>query len=293
MTTEAHASDDDRPPVPPIRPDNLACCDTGCIPCVFDVYEEHLDEYRDALRAWRERHAAAPQGEPGMQVLSTLAVMGAMPHLSALHAASGGGEPKTDFAPTSALIARILGGDLADVAILTKEAVHRLMVDGLLLAGSRVDVAVSQVGIAVRAGAPKPDISTVDALKSTLLAAQSICYSKIGASGVFFAELIRRLGIEEQVNAKATIIAGGFTAELAAGGQVQLAVQQVSELMMVPAIDIVGPLPAGAESVTTFSGALLTHSLRHDEGRRFLRFLGSEQAIPLLHAWGLEAAGPS
>ena len=280
---------EDPPPVPPLRPDNLACCDTGCIPCVFDVYEEHLDDYRDALRQWRERHAAPSQGE--LEVLSTLAVMGAMPRLGELFAASGGAAPACDFAPTNALLGRILEGELADVAILTKEAVRQMMVDGLLLAGSQVDIAVSKVGIAVKAGAPRPDISTMEALRATLLAAPSICYSKIGASGVFFAELIRRLAIDEQVDAKATIIPGGFTAEWVANGKVQLAVQQVSELMIVPGVDIVGPLPPGAESVSVFSGALLTHSLRHDEGRQFLRFLGSEEALPVLQSWGLEAPG--
>lgn len=277
----------DAPPVPPLRPDNLACCDTGCIPCVFDIYEERLDAYRDALRAWRERHAV-PGAEPGLKVLSTLAVMGAMPRLAALYASAGGLAPSTDFAPTNALFSRLLKGELADVAILTKDAVHQMMVDGLLLAGSRVDIAVSRIGIAVKAGAPRPDISTVDALRATLLGAQSIAYSKIGASGIFFAALIKRLAIEDEVNARATIVPGGFTAQWAADGKVQLAVQQLSELMMVPGVEIVGPLPDGAQSAGTFSGALLTHSLQHEEGRRFLRFLGSGAAHAPLRDWGLE-----
>ena len=281
---------DEAPPVPPLRPDNLACCDTGCIPCVFDVYEEHLDEYRDALRAWRDRHAE-PGHEPSLKVLSTLAVMGAMPRLAALYATAGGLAPSTDFAPTNALVARILKGELADVAILTKEAVHRMMVDGLLLAGSHVDIAVSRIGMAVKAGAPKPDISTVDALRSTLLAARSIAYSRIGASGIFFAALIKRLGIEEEVNAKATIVPGGFTAQWAADGKVELAVQQLSELMMVPGVEIVAPLPDGAQSEGTFSGALLTHSLRQEEGRCFLRFLASGAAHAPLRDWGLAPGG--
>ena len=280
---------DDPPPVPPVRPDNLACCDTGCIPCVFDVYEEHLDDYRAALRQWRERQPAA-QGETGVQVFATLAVMGAMPKLAAMFAAIGNPAPQAEFAPTNALLARILKGELADVAILTKAAVHQMMGDGLLLAGSDVDIAISRVGLAVKAGAPKPDIATLDALRATLLGAQSIAYSSIGASGIFFASLIRQLGIEAEVGARATIVPGGFTAQFAADGKVQYAVQQLSELMMVPGVDIVGPFPEGARCESVFSGALLTHSLRHEEGRRWLRFLASGETRPELEAWGLSPA---
>ena len=267
----------------------MACCDTGCIPCVFDVYDEHLDDYRAALREWRERQPAA-HGETGLKVFSTLAVMGAMPKLAAMFAATGSPAPQAEFAPTNALLARILKGELADVAILTQEAVHQMMADGLLLAGSHVDIAVSRVGLAVKAGAPRPDIATVDALKATLLGAQSIAYSRIGASGIFFAALIRQLGIEAEVAARATIVPGGFTAQFVADGKVQYAVQQLSELLMVPGVEIVGPLPEGARCESVFSGALLAHSLRHEEGRRFLRFLASGETHPELEAWGLAPA---
>ena len=108
----------------------------------------------------------------------------------------------------------------------------------------------SLVGLAVKAGAPKPDIGTAEALKATLLAAQSIAYSRLGASGVFFAELIERLGIAEAVNAKATIIPSGLTGALVARGEAQMAVQQLSELMAVPGLDIVGPLPASLQTPT-------------------------------------------
>lgn len=279
----------DPPPVPPLRPDNAACCDTGCIPCVFDVYDEHLDDYRGALRKWRERQPAAEK-ESALKVFATLAVQGAMPQLARQFASSGGCGLDAEFAPTNALLARIVKGELADAAILTKDAVHRMMVDGLLLAGSHVDIAISRVGIAVKAGAAKPDISTVEALKATLLAAESIAYSRIGASGIFFAELIRRLGIDEEVDARATIVPGGFTAQWVADGKTQLAVQQLSELRMVPGVEIVGALPEGAQSASVFTGAVLSHSLRHDDARAFLRFLASGEAAPQLRAWGLEPA---
>ena len=136
----------------------------------------------------------------------------------------------------------------------------------MLAPDSVADVAVSLVGVAVKAGAARPDISSVEALKAALLQAKSIAYSRIGASGVFFAELIQRLGIADEVNAKATVIPSGFTAELAARGEVELAVQQVSELMLVPGIDIVGPLPPGAESVTMFTAGVLAGSATGSRG---------------------------
>lgn len=148
--------------------------------------------------------------------------------------------------------------------------------------------AISLVGIAVKAGSTKPDIGSVAALTSALLEARSIAYSKIGASGVFFAELIQRLGIAEAVNAKATVIPSGFTAELAARGEVELAVQQVSELMVVPGIDVVGPLPPGAESVTMFSAGVFTGAAHPAAARDLLVFLRSADA--LLKAAGLQPA---
>ena len=115
--------------------------------------------------------------------------------------------------------------------------------------GTRTDVALSFVGIAVKAGAPKPDISSLATFKAALLAARSVAYSKIGASGLFFAGLIERLGIAAEVNAKAVIVPSGFTAERLTSGEADLAVQQISELMVVPGIEVVGLLPAEIQTV--------------------------------------------
>ncbi len=149
------------------------------------------------------------------------------------------------------------------------------------------DIAISHVGIAVRAGSPKPDISSVDALKAVLLAAKSIAYSRIGASGVFFAELIRRLGIADAVNAKA-IITAGLTGEVVARGEAELAVQQISELMQVRGLDIVGPLPPGAESITMFSTGVFSASAQADAARQLIAAFRSPDAGKALVAAGLQ-----
>ena len=225
-----------------------------------------------------------------LKILSTLAVQGALPALVARYEQSAGAIIEIEFAPTNGLLARIAAGEAADVAILTRGAVDDLAAQGVLATHSMADVGISLVGIAVRAGAAKPDIASVAALTAALLQAESIAYSQIGASGVFFAELIQRLGIADAMNAKATIIPSGFTGELAARGEVELAVQQVSELMLVPGIDVVGPLPPGAESVTMFSAGVLAASDQAEAALELIAYFRSSDAAQALSAAGLQPA---
>lgn len=224
-------------------------------------------------------------------IVSTLAVMGAMPRIAAAYQVAAGVALETDFSPTVALLERLRGGAEADIAILTAGGIDEMIAQGLIRAGTRTDVALSFVGIAVKAGAPKPDIGSVEALRATLLAARSIAYSRIGASGIYFASLIGRLGIADAVNAKATIVATGFTAEQAANGTVELAVQQISELMVVPGIEVVGPLPPEVQSVGIFSAGLLTASVQPEAAGALLRYLASPAVAPPLQAAGLQPAG--
>lgn len=185
-----------------------------------------------------------------MRVLSTLAVMGVLREVLAA------GAIEASFDPTARLLARIAGGERGDIAILTEAGIEALIAQGVLAAGTRRDLTRSFIGLAVPAGAPHPEIGTVAALRATLLAAPSLAYSRAGASGIFFAELLERLGIAEAVNAKATVIPQGLTGELAARGEAALAIQQVSELMAVPGVEIVGRLPEGANTCAVFSAAL-------------------------------------
>src|SRR5262245_23315772 len=132
-----------------------------------------------------------------IKLLSTLAVQAALPELLERFQAASGSSVEVHFGPTSGLLERIAAGETADVAIMTRAALDDLAARGMVRADALADIAISHVGVAVRAGAPKPNISSVDALKTALLSAKSIAYSRIGASGVFFAELIRRLGIAD------------------------------------------------------------------------------------------------
>jgi molybdate transport system substrate-binding protein len=221
-------------------------------------------------------------------MLSTRAVQGALPTLLSSFEQATGAKVVIDFSPTNALVARIKEGDRGDVAILTREGVAELAGLGILDGASAVDLVRSMVGLAVKAGAPKPDIATAEAFTAALLAASSIVYSRLGASGVYFAGLIERLGIADAVNAKATIIPSGLTGELVARGEVEMAVQQLSELKAVPGVDIVGPLPASLQTPGIFSAAAFTGSTNTDLARRLLNVLASPDAGAAYRAAGLE-----
>jgi molybdate transport system substrate-binding protein len=223
----------------------------------------------------------------GLELLSTLGLQGALRELIPAFETNTGQKIQAAFGPTAVQMDRIAGGATADVAILTAAGIDALIAVGTMLPGSRVDLALSAVGFAVRAGLPKPDISSVDAVRHALRQAKSIVYSKAGASGIFFAGLIERLGLADEVNAKATIIPSGFTAERVANGEAELAVQQISELMEVPGIDIVGKLPAEIGSETIFSVGLFTASTRPDQARAFIAYLSTPSAAATITQSGL------
>jgi molybdate transport system substrate-binding protein len=224
---------------------------------------------------------------PPIRVLSTLGVLGVVRGL--LPAAEAAGfATEFRFDPTARLVAAIEAGERGDLAILTAEAVEAQMAAGILVPGTRVDLCHSYVGLAVPAGAPRPDIATPEALRATLLAAPSLAYSRAGASGIFFAGLLERLGIAAEINAKATIIPQGFTAEWAARGEVAIAIQQVSELMAIPGVDIVGKLPAAANTCAVFAAAQFAGG--GEAPAALLRWLAAAMTPAVLRAGGLDPA---
>jgi molybdate transport system substrate-binding protein len=226
--------------------------------------------------------------EDVVRVLSTLALKGAVASLAGRYEAESGARIDADFAPTLALLDRLRGGEIADIVILTREALDDLAAKGEVVADSRADLARSFVGIAVKAGAAHPDIATEAALRATLLGARSVAYSRIGASGILFAQLIERMGIASEINARAVIIPSGFTAERLVAGEADLAVQQISELKLVRGVEVVGPIPRELQTPAVFSAGRLAMSKRADQSDRLLRFLTSPEAAPALRESGLE-----
>ena len=224
------------------------------------------------------------RGTPELRVFSTLGVAGVLDGFVPSYAAA---RVVLTLAPTQLLVQRIRAGERADLAILVDESVDALVAEGVLLPG-RTDLARSLVGVAVRAGAPRPDISTKEAFVASMLAAGSLALSRAGASGLFFAGLLERLGIADAVNAKATVIASGFTGELVARGEAEVAVQQISELMVVPGLDIVGPLPPGIEGVSVFSAAVFAGTEEAEAAAAFVAALGDAGLGAVYRAKGLE-----
>jgi molybdate transport system substrate-binding protein len=223
-----------------------------------------------------------------VRILSTLALKGAVHRLADQYEASTATRIDADFAPTLALLGRLRGGENADVVILTREGLDALSDEGRVVKQTKVDLARSYVGIAVRQGFARPDIATEAALRAALLGARSVAYSRLGASGIFFAQLIERMGIAAEINAKATIAPSGFTAERLVTGEADLAVQQISELKQVAGIEVVGAIPLELQSPTVFSAGRMAASNKIDQSDRLLRYLASPEVAPVLRDSGLE-----
>ncbi|MGT2436205.1 substrate-binding domain-containing protein [Bradyrhizobium betae] len=223
-----------------------------------------------------------------IRMLSTLGLMGAMRSLSSAFEGATGIHVDADFAPTLALLRRLRDGEAADLVILTREGLDEMIGEGRVVAGSAADLARSFVGIAVRAGQAHPDISTEAMLRKALLAARSVAYSRLGASGVYFAQLIQRWGVAVEINAAATIVQQGFTAERLVSGEADLAVQQISELKQVEGIEVVGPIPHDLQIPAVFSAGLMANAKHAEAADRLLRYLASPEVVPVLRQSGLE-----
>ena len=190
------------------------------------------------------------------------------------------------------LVARIEAGETADVLILSRAGIDALRKKGKVAAGSDVTLAGSGVAIAVKVGAPKPDISTPEALKQALLKARSIAYSEPsagGASGVYFAKLLERMGIAEQMKPKTKYPpAGGFSGELLLTGEAELAVQQKPELLHVAGTEIVGLLPGDLNLVTEFAAGIMAGSKNAETGKALIQSLRSPEGAALFRLKGLD-----
>jgi molybdate transport system substrate-binding protein len=226
--------------------------------------------------------------ENAVRVLSTLALKGALARLSNVFEADTGVQIAADFAPTLNLLERLRNGEAADVVILTDEGLATLQATGGIAASTGVVLARSWVGLAVKAGQPHPDITTEGALRVALLAARAVAYSRLGASGVYFAQLIGKLGIADQVNARAIIVPMGLTAERLVTGEADVAIQQISELKLVAGAEIAGPVPHHLQTAAVFAAGRLATATKVREADLLLRFLTSSQALAALEESGLE-----
>ena len=188
-----------------------------------------------------------------LELMSTMALRSVLDEVIPDFEKLTGTSVKIKYGPTAKLIERIRSGARGDIVIAVAGSINELEAEHILQQGTRVDLVTSEVAMAVKLGAPVPDISTQEAFIATLRAARSFVFSKQGASGMYFASLLKRLGIDEELHPKATVLAEGLTGELVARGEIELAVQQMSELMQVPGINIFAKLPPAVQQSTTFS----------------------------------------
>jgi len=236
-------------------------------------------------------------GAAEITVLSSIGLQSVLEDLAPKFENSSGHKLSLTFGLAGPFAKRVQDGEAVDILV-----APRGFIDGLIKANrsepnSETNLARSSVGVAVRKGAPKPDISTPEALKRALLAARSISYTNPafgGASGVHFGKVIERLGIADEMKAKTKFPPqGGFTAPLLASGEVDLAVQQIGELISVPDVELLGPLPGDLQSVTTMTVAIPSAARQPEAARALIKYLQSPEATAVMKAKGLDPIAES
>jgi molybdate transport system substrate-binding protein len=186
---------------------------------------------------------------------------------------------------------KVVSGEAADVVVVSDTVLEQLAPPGLVVADTRADIARTAMGVAVRQGAPLPDISTTEAFKQSILAAKSLVYTdpaRGATSGTHFAAVLQRLGIAEAVKGKTLLWQGGYAAEALVTGQAELCVHQISEILPVKGVTLVGPLPKELQKLTTYSAAVATRATTPEVARAFVAYLARPSFKPKLAAAGLD-----
>jgi molybdate transport system substrate-binding protein len=231
---------------------------------------------------------------PGMaqaaeiKLLASTAIKDAYLELLPQFEQATGHKVTAEWSSTPDIQKRIAAGESADLVILGSSGTEELIKQGKLNPSSRTNFAKSGIGVAVRAGMPKPDISSADAVKKSVLAAKSVAYSA-GASGIYLVRMFEKLGISDQVKSKtATVKPGEPVGEVVARGEAEIGFQQVSELIHVKGIEYLGPLPAEIQNITVFSGGIHSATKEADAATALVQFLTALPATPILKKHGLE-----
>lgn len=192
-----------------------------------------------------------------------------------------------------AMVARIKGGESGDIVILGDGAIKELIEAGIITAASRRAFARAVVGVGVRKGTPHPDITTVDALRQTLLAAKSIAHTVHGASGMYIPTLLEKLGIAEQMEAKTVTRPGGYIGTVVVAGEADLALQQIPELLAVPGLEVVGPLPGAVQKVLDTAVGIIATSKHAVAAQTMLDDFTAPSHAELFKSRGLEQVAHS
>jgi len=223
-----------------------------------------------------------------LKVMAASAVKEAYIELVSDFEKSSGNKVITIWGGTEGLAKRISSGEVVDIVIVAAPNIDKLIIEGKLVAGGRVDIAKSGVGIALRTGLPKPDISSPEAVKRAVLAATLVAYST-GPSGFYIAELFKKMGIADQIKDKVRQPASGAPlGELVARGEADLGFEQISNLIHVKGIDYLGPLPPDIQNITVYSAGVHTAAPAPGPARALVKFLTAPEAGPVIRRIGME-----
>ena len=226
-----------------------------------------------------------------LKVLASVALTSSLDELTPVYEKETGDKLSIGYSLAADLKKRILDGETADVIILTQPMMEELQTQHKLAVNSLMNVAGTPVSVVARAGALKPDISSVDALKHTLLTARSIVYAdpaKGGASGVYFARVLDRLGIAGQLKDKTILVPGAQAADVVAKGDAELGVAQASEIVPVTGVQLIGPLPGELASTTVFAAGIGAESKSPEAAKALVKFLTGSEAASHLKTKGFE-----
>jgi molybdate transport system substrate-binding protein len=226
-----------------------------------------------------------------IKVLTSVALTSALDELAPQFERATGNKLTIGYGLISDIRKRIIAGETADVVILSRPAMEDLQKQDKIAPGSIANVVATPVAVAVRAGAPKPDISSADALKRALLAAKSIVYAdpaKGGASGVHFAHVVDQLGIAEQLKSRTILVPGAQAADVVAKGEAEIGIGQASEIVPVSGAQLVGPLPGELGSVTEFTAGIGAGSKASEAAKSLILFLTGPAAAPVFKSKGLQ-----
>lgn len=232
----------------------------------------------------------APAQAAELTVLSAGAINSVAAALTPAYEAHSGNKVVRRNDTVGGLLRRIAAGETFDVVLMSPAGLDELAKDGKIVAGSQVKLAQVGVGVGVRNGAPPPDITTVAAFKAAMLQARAVAYidpASGGSSGIYVAKLFQTLGIADAMGPKSVLVKGGLAATAVVDGRADLVVQQISEVLAVPGITLVGPLPAAIQNQTIYAGAIASDSAAPQAARAFLDALTGPEAAKLLAEKGM------
>lgn len=225
-----------------------------------------------------------------IKVIASNAVKGSVNDVVSRFEQTSGNKVVTTWGGTEAITKRISSGEVFDVVIIAAPNIDKLIQEGQIVRGSRTDFAKSGIGVAIRAGLPRPDISTAEAVKRTVLKANSVAYSS-GPSGFYLADLFERLGIADQIKDKVKQPASGVqVADLLARGEADLGFQQISELIHVKGIEYLGPLPTDIQNETVWSAGLHSAAVAPDAAKVFMKLLRAPETASTIKKTGMDPA---